>query len=281
MIAFLFFFMLLSPISNAKVGYSLNVIVNDSNMSSSWSRSSYTNVLAFISDGQCTGTGNSSKYVSLSGFAGLGFKETGYTKEGRLINSNKISVVSKARDIHIEETGTENSTVYTAYINESFPTVLYHADDLYYRGIGIRNRNAYENSKDKIFTNYFGTSLSKSIKYGGIYNDARIYATVTPSSVDENIFENRTSAFRVSSISDRYTGFGFTTGDAFLEQAYTGSFNLESKLIMGRKFLINLTEEEYLPCCSPFAGLTEDPQLDSQTKCSAESVFNCQQGKMA
>ena len=272
--------MLLSPISDAKVGYSLYVQVNDANNTSSWGRSSYTNVLAFISDGQCTGNGNSSKYVSLSGFAGLGFKESGYTREGRLIDSNKISVVSQARDIHIEETGTENSTVYTAYINESLPTVLYHADDLYYRGIGIRNRNTYTNSKDKIFTNYFGTSLSKSIKYGGIYKDARIYATVTPSSVDEHVLENRTSAFSISSTSDRYTGFGFTTGNEFLEQAYTGSFNLESKLMMGRKFLIDNDTDSYLPCCSSYAELTEDPQLDNQTKCSADSVFNCQQVKI-
>jgi hypothetical protein len=280
LIAFLLFFMSLTPILDARVGYGINVFVNDSNMSSFWGRSSYTNPLAFISDGQCTGTGNSSKYVSLSGFSGLSFKETGYTKEGKLIDSNKVSVVSQVGDIHIEETGTENSTKYIAYINESFPTVLYHADDLYYRGLGIRSRNVYENSQDKIFTNYLGKTLSKTVKYGGIYKNASIFATVTPGSVDEHILENRTSAFRISSSSDQYTGFGFKTADTFQEQAYTGIFNLESKLMIGHKFKLNRDEDSYLPCCSSFAEMTEDPHLDMQIKCTAESVFDCQYAKI-
>src|SRR5512138_2954098 len=72
--------------AEAKVGYSVGVDVDGTK----WGRSKYTEVLNFKSESECSGKGNSSKYVNVPGFAGIGFKEITYTKEGRLAAKNTL-----------------------------------------------------------------------------------------------------------------------------------------------------------------------------------------------
>ncbi|OPX74651.1 MAG: hypothetical protein A4E44_01865 [Methanosaeta sp. PtaB.Bin018] len=264
-------FLLLAACSNARVGYSLNVFVNNESGSSSWSSSMSTEALAFRAQSELSGTGNSSKYVRVSDMAGMNFKDSGYTKQGRLIDNSTLSVASKARYIHIQETGTDNSTVYNAVINQSLPTVLYAANELYYRGDGMSTRNQFVNGKDKIVTSLSGTTLTKSAVFGGAYNDSMTFVEVTPVFVKQIELENRTTAFRITSASDKYTKLGFKSGEAIIEQEYVGAFKMDTKLIKGNTFHFRddlgysdkcgcgIKGYAWLPCCSDgYLGISRD-----------------------
>ncbi len=168
-----------------------------------------------------------------------------------MIEKNTMGLTSKELWLHINEKGTDNSTKYTANIESYMPTVLYSTTDLYYRGSGMTTKNLYINGKDKILTNYEGSSLSKSVKYGGISNESNIQVVVTPEYTIENANENRTVALHITSASNRYTGLGYSYGDDLIEQAYRGDFKMDAKILKGQKFVIlgDLMNETYwLPC---------------------------------
>jgi len=245
-------FIIIVPIGNAKIGYSINAIVNDTNSSTFWSRSMITQQLSFSSESKCSGTGNSSKYVTLTGISGMSIKESAYSNQGRLIEKDLLGLTSRVKWIHIEEQGTDNSNRYLADIDVSMPTVIYNTGDLFYRGDGMQTRGSYINGDDKIVTNHYGTSLLKTVQYGGLSNESRILAEVTPNSVDEDVLENRTTAFRLTSASNQYSGLGFVSKDNFMEQIYRGDFKMDTKFITKSKFKYmndTINETGWLPCC--------------------------------
>lgn len=241
----------LSVCSSAKEGYQVNVRVSNSTGASIWSNGLTTETLAFQSQSEVSGTGNSSKYTRLSDIAGMNLNDAGYTKQGRLISNSTMSVASKLSYVHIQETVNENSTAYHGEINLSMPTVMYAAEELYYRGDGMNLRNSYTNGDDEIKIALSGTLVTKSVLFGSAFNTSRIYADVTPKSVLEKKFENRTTAFRILSSADRETKFRFKSEDkALLDQDYVGAFQLNTKLITGNVFHFDQEEDAWLPCCS-------------------------------
>lgn len=246
-------FMIILPISEAKVGYSIDVTVNNSTAKSEFSRSQSTNVLRFTVDSACSGNGNSSKYKKIDGFAGIGIKDTTYARKGRMIAKETLKLSSTVNWIKIYETVSGlplnetpdqgNSAViehqtdhYTAEINESIPTILLDRNEIYYRGDGINTRNEYRNNGDEFVTNYYATALTKSEAYAGVYNNALILADIIPGRVNAFVGQNFSSVFRLSSASDRYSGFGFASGNEFMEETYLGSFNIDTKIIIVHKF---------------------------------------------
>jgi len=288
MIGLLLILLYTSACSTAKQGYQLNVRVNDSTGSSAWGYSTVTNTLSFKSLSEISGTGNSSKYVKVSDIGGMSLKDSGYTKQGRLITNNTMNVASTVNYIHIQETAHEDSTStsYSAVINQSVPTVMYDADELYYRGEGMNSRNLYINGKDKIYTALSGTTLTKSLIFGSTSKEALIFADVTPHSVLENVLENRTTAFRIMSAADENTKFRFTTGDdVALEQEYVGAFQLSTKLIKGNVYhyqndfgdvcsVCGETGYAWLPCC--YEGWNDVGQSDQNDfGASAKQIFDC------
>ncbi|MFB3765952.1 MAG: hypothetical protein ACE14P_12000 [Methanotrichaceae archaeon] len=211
-----------------------------------------TVALAFNAESQCTGTGNFSKYVDVSNFAGLSLKETEHSKQGRLIYSNTLSIDSRVRYVYIDEMVSKNSMLYEADINASMPTALYNRDDLYYRGSGMDIKSAYINNNDKMFTRLSGNLLTRSVKFGGIFNEERVLASIAPGSVDVHDLENRTFAFALTSSSDRSTGLRFVSGDEFIDQNYVGRFQLNTKLLKGSNFIFlndTVSPPVLLPCC--------------------------------
>lgn len=244
--------MIIVPIFDAKTGYSINVLVHDSNSSSFWGRGLTTQELIFTTESKCTGSGNSSKYVSISDFAGMDLKESAYSRQGRLIEKNLMGLTSRMRRVHIEEKGNNNSNTYTANVDVSMPTVLYSTDDLYYRGNGMNARGSYSNGEAKFEIDHHGSSLSKSFKYGATFNESKVWAIVTPNSTYEDVKENRTTAFRLNSASNKYTGLRFSSEDDFIEQIYRGDFKVDTKILKVNKFVISndsLNETQWLPCC--------------------------------
>jgi hypothetical protein len=273
-ICFLIIFIFVSMYTDAKVGFDMSVMTNDSDSSSIWGESLTTVALGFRADSQCTGTGNSSKYVHISNFAGLGLKETGYSKEGRLIDSNTLSISSKEKYVYINETVSKRSTEYEADIMASMPTVLYSTDDLYYRGDGINIRSSYINDNDRIFTGYSGTTLTKSVKYGGVFNDTRVFVRMDPKSVEVLALENRSTGFSVSSSSDRSTKLKFISDDDFIEHDYKGAFKLETHLMKGHGYIFKEDEMGSLSCC--FGGWNDMMYYDQKGfGKSTKDVFDC------
>ncbi len=254
----------------AKVGYSINVDVDGTK----WGHSKYTEILNFKSDSECNGRGNSSKYVNLPGFAGIGFKESTYTKEGRLATKNVLNLSAKFNWIYITEnvdgaeyindtdtdSGTETNEInitqvasdsYYVEINESIPTIVQAEDAISYIGEGIYTRNSYHNNEDKICTNYQATNLSKSARYVGVYSNAFIRAHVTPGQVEEDILKNSITNFRVLSRSDKYSGLRYKTGDVYSDEEYVGDFRISRTISKRTRFSLSREEDNWLGCCPP------------------------------
>jgi len=268
----LFILTFILPYVEAKVGYSINVDVDGTK----WGRSQYTEVLNFKSESECNGRGNSSKYVNVPGFAGIGFKENTYTKEGRLATKNVLNLSAKLNWIYITENvdGAEYvnetdddldddlddasikiiqtaSDNYYAEINESMPTLIRADDEISYVGEGIYTRNSYHNSEDRIYTNYQATNLSKAARYVGVYSNAFIRAHVAKGIADEKILKSSATAFRVLSVSDRYSRLGYKSDDTCSDEEYVGSFRISRTISKRTLFNLSQLEANWLGCCSP------------------------------
>jgi len=252
------------PVTNAKIGYDMNVVVGDNNSTSTWSRSQSTSILSFNLESEFTGNGTYFKRARMSGFAGQGMGENTYASQGNIVDQSIIQAMSDENWIHIEQTTSDdNPERYEILINESLPTVIYNEDDLYYRGDNIRTRNFYYNDKDKIFTDYEGQRLLKSARFGSVYSDSLIYANVTPYQTEELVLTNRTTAFTISSNSDKYSGLGFGTylDEYNIEQDYHGSFTIDQKITSQYGYNVSEADDPWL--CAIFSG------LDNETTWSA------------
>jgi len=257
--------------SDAKIGYNINVDVSGTK----WSRSQSTEVLNFRTDGKCTGIGNSSKYVNIPGFAGIGVKENTYTKQGKLSNTNSLNVTALLNWIYINEniddqpaTNTTitlaNGTIvyipvqaqseYYAEINESIPTLVRSQDETYYSGLGIYTRNSYKNDQDQFCTDYYATNLSKAAGFAGVYSNAIILTDITPGNINEIDLQNSASAFRLQSVSDKSTKLKYISGNSVSDEEYVGKFTIDRKI--SRRTTFNYTEEDddyWLGCgCYPY-----------------------------
>lgn len=263
--------------SEAKIGYNLNVDVSGTK----WSRSQSTEVMDFKADSQCTGTGNSSKYVNIPGFAGIGVKETTYTKQGKLSNTNNLNVTAKLNWIYINENiddqpahnttiTLENGTIivipveakshYSAVINESIPTLVRSNDVTYYNGKGIYTRNSYKSEQDTLCTDYYATNLSKAARFAGVYSNAIVLTDIVPGKVNEVVLENSATAFRLQSISDKVTKLKYKSGNSFSDEEYVGKFKIDRKISRRSTFsYVNESEDYWLGCCPPDTKFVKIP----------------------
>lgn len=252
-------FFLYLPLSGANVGYCISVVVNNSTASSAYSRCQSTLVLNFQADTQISGKGNSSKYVSINGFAGEGIKENTYTDTGISVNKESMQVNSQVLGILIEQAGINNSDHYTAKIEENLPSLVYDKQDIYYSGKNIRTKNSYFNGDEQVVTNFYGKKLTKSVGYLGVHRNELIFADVTPARAVETVLINKSLAFALSSNSDQYSGFKFISNNSYIDEEYKGSFKLAKKIFSESKFHQNESDNSYdwLPCLYP--GINNDP----------------------
>lgn len=248
------FFILI--ISDAKIGYDIDVVVNNSTMSSHWSRSQSTEILKFNSSSVFKGEGSSTKYQKITGFAGLGLKETTYAREGQLNIEDELILASDERYIWINETGGNYSDQYLSdhysiEINESLPTIIANKNEIFYVGDGINTRNTYINGENKVLTNYYGGRLSKLVTSISTYNNSLIRADVTPGRVVERILKDPVIFFNLRSFSDKYSGIGYISDESLLEERYLGTFRMETSI--NKNYAFNATNESeesaWLECC--------------------------------
>ncbi|HWQ19695.1 MAG TPA: hypothetical protein VN455_07940 [Methanotrichaceae archaeon] len=261
-----------SCISEAKMGYDIAVNVNGLH----WSRSQSTEFLNLRMDSACNGVGNSSKYVKITGLAGIGMKDTTHSSKGKLISEERLNLSSYWVSTDIEESYNISTHQFIADINETMPTFLSDENSLVYQGDGIYSRNLYQNNGDDISTDYLGSYLSKAIRYAGIYKNAKIHTVVGPTSVDETVFKNEAWAFRLSSESDTYSGLRYKGKDGILDDSYAGAFKVEEKMLKGFDFSTTEFEEKsegWLECC---------PLLYSnQKKLNVDHIFESQSAPAA
>ena len=255
---FIFFiilvFLLILSFADAKMGYDISVTVNDSNGTSHYGVSQYTSVLNFQLSGSCSGDGNASRYDKVDGLAGNDFKETMFTKKGRLISSDQLTAISLEGNILIDEIVQNKSNYFAIAINESLPTIIYQKNDIYYRGDGIYQKDTYSNNEDHINTNYHANLFTKSVSYAGVYRGASIEAEITPTNVSETGGRNYSTAFRLSSGSDQYSGLAFKSDGNFIEEVYRGKYNINVLTTQDHKinyFNLSLFDSDlhdWLPC---------------------------------
>ena len=231
--------------SSARIGYSLHVDVNGTE----WSRSQSTKVLSFQSDSIVSGKGNCSKYANIVGFAGNGLKDNIYAKDGSITSSNKISIKSIDKWIHIEQSVDNNSNHYSVEINESLPTIVSSKDELYYKGKGMYSNGIYSSGSDSITLNYQAASISKLVNFGGFYSDAIIFADITPGQIQVSDLTNKSMALSVSSMSDKLSEISYDSDDIQLDQTYRGLYRMDSKFILRSQFNLDQLEGYDLSCC--------------------------------
>ncbi len=236
--------------ADARVGYDINVVVNNSSSSSSFGWSHHTTVLSYKLESHIKGDGNTSKYINVNGFDDINLKETTHTMNGRLKEDKSLSLASQVNWIYIDEDVTNNpEEAYHVEINESMPSSLLNVEEIAYRGDGIHKRNSYINNDDEIITNYQAKRFSESSAFLAIYRNAFIVADVTPARVEKFIGENYSTIFQVSSDSDLYSGFKFKSSDNLIDQSYVGSFKLNAKVSRVHSFERSPAEDDWLGCC--------------------------------
>lgn len=249
--------------AEGRIGYDINVIVNNSTSSSHWGWSHYTTVFSMDWTSQSKGDGNSSKYIKISGIEGINLKETTATKEGRLKEERRISLASHFSWLYIDEVVSNRSERYQVKINESMPASLLSVSSIMYRGEGIRRKGIYINNADTINTDYQAKKFSESSAFLAIYQNALITADLTPSRVLEFAGENYSTVFRASTESDRYTGFRFRSRDDVIEEDYIGSYKMSKYIKKVHEFHRpdeeikpeqRMPAESWLPCCSGGLG---------------------------
>lgn len=277
-------YLCINSLCDARVGYCIDVAVNNSTMSSSWSRCQSTVPLSFDSETRIRGNGNFSRHVSVDGFAKIGLSEASHGGQGRLIMSDLLSLSSDVEWIEINEAVVNESSYmhikdqdrYSIKINESLPTNVYSKQSILYKGEGIYAKNAYINDDKKISTSYHATDLLKSVMSLGILAPrAYVFADVTPARSLEAIFEKRGVAFTLTSTSDLYSGFSYVSDDAIIDEAYWGRFKL-NKVITSQ---LNYTYpdfpdrmEDYLPCCTNVNLYRSDSKLSGL---NVDEIFSC------
>ena len=277
------------PFCAAKVGYCIEVTVNNSTMSSSWGRCQSTVPLTCQTVTKISGNGNFSRYESIEGFAKIGLKELSHGNQGKLVLSDLLSVSSRVNWIEINEVSINESPNllnevgydhYTIKINESIPTTIYNKQNILYQGKGMRVKNNYINNNDKIVTNYFGTRLSKSVTSLGILSPrSYIFADITPARTLETVLENRGVAFKLESNSNQYSGFGFASDNSFIEQTYWGAFKLNKIISNIHSYNYSDNSEmmpDVIPCCPDASQNIPLYQLaDRDFGLNIENIFNC------
>ncbi|HNX40362.1 MAG TPA: hypothetical protein PKK11_07230, partial [Methanothrix sp.] len=163
---------------------------------------------------------------------------------------------------------------YSIKINESLPTNIYNRQNFFYTGEGVRVKNKYLNNDHAIVTNYYATQLSKSVTSLGIlFPRSYIFADITPARTLETILENRGVAFKLESSSNQYSGFGYKSDSAFIEETYRGSFKLNQVISNAQSYKYLDADElmpDILPCC-----YDKDPGNYRDFGSDVESVFNC------
>jgi len=240
-----------------RTGYEISVTVNDSNNSTSWSRSHFTSVYEFNSESHYKGDGNSSKYIFIKGLDDVSIKENTHTREGRLKEDSLISAGSSINFVNIEEAVSDNAERYNAKINESMPTYLMSVEETMYRGAGIYKRNVFKNHDDEVMTSYHAKKFSESSAFLARYRNALIMAEVAPNGVDQFVGENYSSVLQFASESDIYSGFKLKSPDRDIEEDYVGSFKINKRVSSEHSFQYAEDDmDDMLDCCrSAYPGL--------------------------
>jgi hypothetical protein len=210
------------------------------------------------------------KYLKIDGLAGMGMKETTYARKGRMVSKDSMTVASTLNWVIIDETvgglthniSQDDSTLnndtisvdeasdrYTAEINESMPTLLMDKNDMYYHGEGINTKREYKNDGDIISTNYYATLLTTSMAYGGVFSNALVFVDIVPGKVTSFIGQNFSSAFRLNSVSDKYSGLGFASDGQLIEETYTGKYTMNTKIQKTHKFVVARNNPDWVGCC--------------------------------
>lgn len=272
------------PLCDARVGYCIDVTVNNSTMSSSWSRCQSTVPLSFDSETRITGNGNFSRHVSVDGFAKIGLSEASHGGQGRLVLRDLLSLSSQVDWIEINEVVVNQSRYmhikdqeqYKVKINESLPTNVYSRQSILYKGKGIYAKNAYINDDKKISTSYHATDLLKSVVSIGILApQAYVFADVTPARSMQAIFEKRGMAFTLTSTSNLYSGFSYVSDDASIDEAYLGKFKLTRVITSQLNYTypdIPDRMEDYLPCCT---GANLYRAESKHSGMDVDEIFSC------
>jgi len=237
------------PVSEARFGYEIGVYVNNSTANSHWAIGQSTEILKWQYESRVSGDGNSTKYHRLNGFAGMSLKEDAYSRNGRLVSKDLMSVASTLNWMYIDEVVSDSSNRYTLDINESLPTKITQQSQTTYKGEGIYVRSTYENNGEDIESSYFASALARSINYKSYYQNALIHSEIIPGNIDADVLRNHGLGLALYSASDGYTRLSLGSNNRRIEQSYNGAFTYSGRIRSEGRFNKTEYDDDMLECC--------------------------------
>lgn len=284
-------FFLVAP-SAAKIGYDIVATVG----SSEWELHRSTQQFNFQLGGYVNGSGNFSKYTNIDGFGGVEVKErSSSTQPGRLSYEETMLLKSREGPVVITTELKSKTTEYKndstnesvkVKINESakievderWPTTLVNYKKLSYFGPGIRTQEDYNNNGDVVATSINSWRLSKESLYETHINRTVVSVNITSSDVFEEIFNNKSSRYRVNlnsvgslthlNVVQRAPDEGCAVG---ISQDYLGEEKMSLDLSMVGWVPPLEVPKEWLECCG--AGDAEKAQKCSLTPSMDYFIF--------
>jgi hypothetical protein len=268
---------IMPPLSCGKMGYDIVATVD----STSWEIHRSIQSFTFSSDGYVLGYGNSSRFKRIRGFGEIDSDEQSYTKKGQLgygerqilmamegpvtinINAWEITLpdVNEKGNSDTETSKVENSA--NIIIDENWLSYFGNYKKVSYVGEGINSRERYENNGDIVSTEIESWVLSKESTFQASLNRTYIKTDITPGNVDEKIYQNKSSTYKLELNSTgplahlevmnhrKYENYGRATSDVSISEDYIGQIEMALNISMGQRFNnpVNDSYLSWLDCC--------------------------------
>jgi hypothetical protein len=261
----------LVQISDGFMGYDIIVTVD----SNKWEIHRATQAMYYASNGSTAGTGSFSKYASIDKIAGMKSGKSSYAlngtvdfKERYLLRSleGPVKVNTKFEDIVIDDRNETDIDLDTGniQIQEQWPTYIADYSWVRYIGPGIREIESFENNGDVLFSSVHAKKLNKEGLYKSYINKTVISVNLTPTSVKETRFANKSVVYLLSvQAFDASTQLGMARYKFFTEtepfgrpvagsqilQEYVGNHNMTMKVEMSDYVFMPGEPESWLDCC--------------------------------
>jgi hypothetical protein len=265
-LAVLLFSIILTPLSDAEMGYYVDARVN----STSWSIERTTRNLNFEITGSVSGYGSFSRLTHIQNFVGIESHElTSSPSSGNLSYDEMMVLQSREGAVTVGtniNSGSNESTnesvdvssdefIYIT-IDEHWPARLSNYKKISYLGPGIRTRESYQNNGDVVETSIDSWRLTKESVYQAQINRSVTTANITSDDVVVDTSSNKSSVYglALNTIGSsthldvmRLDELGEPT--LYISQDYLGEEHMNLNITMGDYVPSTEDEEDWLECC--------------------------------
>lgn len=266
-LAALLFSIILTPFSDAEMGYYVDARVN----STSWSIERTTSNLNFEITGSVSGYGSFSRLTHIQNVVGIESHElTSSTSSGNLsydeimVLQSREGAVTVGTNINSRSNESTNESVALntsdefiyITIDEHWPARLSNYKKISYLGPGIRTRESYQNNGDVVETSIDSWRLTKESVYQAQINRSVTTANITSGDVVVETASNKSSVYGLalntigsSTHLDVMRLDELGVPKLYISQDYLGEERMNLNITMGDYVPPTEDEKDWLECC--------------------------------